>query len=80
MKIVFGAGFIILAVILSPLLALKSEGIALQYGLGTPGLYVADQVIPPSVGGLELMSKATLIQVTVDAPLCFLGCVALFMG
>ncbi len=73
-KMLLGIAFVTVAGIFSVLLAVKSEGLALQYRLpnGTPGLYVAGRLVPPSAGGLELMSKQMYIEVGTDAPLWFL--------
>jgi hypothetical protein len=63
--------FVVFAAPISILLALKSEGVALQYGIlhGTPGLIVSGWLVPPSP---EALAKHLVAQLAVDAPLWFL--------
>src|ERR1700726_922828 len=56
------------AAILSMLLALKSEGVALQHGFETPGLLASRQQVPPSSDhGFEALAKGMDVAFAVDA-------------
>jgi hypothetical protein len=75
--------FVIVAVVMSITLALKTEGAALQYGFlnGTPGLVVAKSLVPPSSDpALDSFAKHMEVQVAVDAPLWFLAICGLAVG
>jgi hypothetical protein len=78
-KVLIGTVLVVFAAILSVSLAIVSEGIALQHSSinGTPGLYIAGLVLPPSAGGP--LSKQFCIEISIDATLWFLTiCVGVF--
>ncbi len=64
--------FVVLAAPLSILLALKTEGMANQFGLthGTPGMMIAERVVESE--GFKGVAESMDVELAIDAPCWFL--------
>ncbi len=71
-KALIGVVFVVVAGPISIFLAIDSEGFAFQHRLRTPGLYVADRLLPPQSSGFNQFAESMSIAVSVDALIWFL--------